>query len=100
MLSICSISACAERDKNDQEHENETDTSVTQSNMDESDIVQVQTEALQQIKEQIHFDVPIKCQQRYLLQRVHFNSYNKDTGRPVEVIFMRAKRICQLMIFD
>ena len=82
LLSICSISACAERDKNVPEHDNKINTSVTQSNNDKSDTVQAQTEALQQIKEQIHFDVPLKCHQRYLLERVHFNSYNKDTGRP------------------
>ena len=81
LLSICSLSACAERNKNAQEHEIETSTSVALSNNDQIDTVQA-TEALQQIKEQIHFNVPIKCQQRSLLQRVHFISYSKNTGRP------------------
>lgn len=92
LLSICSISACAERDKNDQEHENETDTSVTQSNMNESDIVQVQTEALQQIKEQIHFDVPIKMPTTLpIAEGAFLTATTRTQGDQVEVIFYESK---------
>ena len=99
MLSICSISACAERDKNVPEHEIETSTSVALSNNDQIDTLQA-TEALQQIKEQIHLNVPIKMPTTLPIAEGTFLSATARTqGDQVEVIFMRAKRTCQLMIF-
>jgi len=91
LLSICSLSACAERNKNEQQHEIETSTSVAQSNNDQVDAVQA-TEALQQIKEQIHFDVPIKMPTTLPIAEGAFLSATVRTkGDQVEVIFYESK---------
>lgn len=92
LLSICSISACAERDKNVPKHDNKINTSVTQSNNDKSDTVQAQTEALQQIKEQIHFDVPLKMPSTLPIGEGSFlTATTRTQGDQVEVIFYESK---------
>ncbi|MEK3728994.1 hypothetical protein [Lysinibacillus sp. FSL W8-0953] len=89
LLSMTIAGACADQATNHQAHDNKNDTSVRQSNTDTS---MTQTEALQQIKEQIHVNVPIKMPTALPIAKGSFLTATTRTDDDlVEIIFYESK---------
>ncbi|KPN95909.1 hypothetical protein [Lysinibacillus sp. ZYM-1] len=91
-LSICMMSACTDREKKQQAHESEVHIPVEQSNNDNSGTTMKQTEILQQIKDQIPADFPIKMPTTIpISQDAFLTATTRTEGNQVDIIFYESK---------
>lgn len=92
LLSSSIIGACAGHEKIHQAQENEIDEPVVQSNNDNRDTVVSQGESLQQIKDQIHSDIPIKMPTTLpIADDAFLTATTRAEGDHVEIIFYESK---------